>query len=73
MKGPLESITRLARGAFLVTLSSHATNTHFWTTHSGNFGISGLSIQEFILDNDISRIGSRISSIYMLRTDLVKM
>jgi hypothetical protein len=41
--------------------------------HSGNFSISGLSIREFILDNDISRIGSRISSIYMLHTDLDKM
>jgi hypothetical protein len=45
---------------------------HIWL-HSGNFSISGLSIREFILDNDISRIGSHISSIYMLRTDLDKM
>ena len=43
------------------------------SSHSGNFSILGLSIQEFILDNDISRIGSHISSIYMLCTDLNKM
>jgi hypothetical protein len=41
--------------------------------HSRNFSISGLSIWEFILDNEISRIGSHISSIYMLCTDLDKM
>jgi len=41
--------------------------------HSGNYTISGLFIQEFILDNNILCIGSRISSIYMLRTHLDKM